>query len=51
MNVLLDTHILIWALNEDPRLSDKAKKLILDPDNTIYFSAVCFYAYCDGGHS
>ena len=43
MNVLLDTHILIWALNEDPRLSEKAKKLILDPDNTIYFSVVSIW--------
>ncbi len=40
MNLLLDTHILIWALNEDPRLSEKARELILDPDNAIYYSAV-----------
>lgn len=40
MNLLLDTHIAIWALNDDPALSDKARTLILDPDNTIYYSAV-----------
>lgn len=40
MNLLLDTHILIWALNEDPQLSEKARDLILDPDNAIYYSAV-----------
>lgn len=28
MNLLLDTHILIWALNEDQRLSEKARELI-----------------------
>ena len=33
MNLLLDTHILIWALNEDPALPETARKLILDPDN------------------
>ena len=33
MNILLDTHILIWALNEDPRLPEKAKEMILDEDN------------------
>ena len=40
MNLLLDTHILIWALNEDPRLPEKAKKLILDKDNLVYYSSV-----------
>ena len=40
MNLLLDTHIAIWALNDDPALSEKARELILDPDNTIYYSTV-----------
>ena len=40
MNLLLDTHIAVWALNDDPALSAKARELILDPDNTIYYSAV-----------
>jgi len=40
MNLLLDTHILIWTLNEDPRLSEKAKEMILDEHNTVYYSSV-----------
>ena len=40
MNLLLDTHIAIWALNDDDALSAKARELILDPDNTIYYSTV-----------
>lgn len=40
MNLLLDTHIAIWALDDSPMLSEKAKDLILDPDNTIYYSTV-----------
>ena len=40
MNLLLDTHIAIWALNDDDLLSVKARELILDPDNTIYYSTV-----------
>ena len=40
MNILLDTHIAIWALNDDPLLSQKARELILDPDNVIYYSVV-----------
>lgn len=40
MNLLLDTHILIWALNDDPRLPEKARELILDENNVIYYSTV-----------
>lgn len=40
MNILLDTHIAIWAISNHPSLSKKARKLISDPDNTIYFSSV-----------
>ena len=40
MNILLDTHILIWALNDDPRLPEKAREFILDPDNAIYYSSI-----------
>jgi len=40
VNLLLDTHIAIWALNDDPALSERARTLILDPENTIYYSAV-----------
>lgn len=40
MNLLLDTHILIWALSEDSRLPEKAREMILDPGNAIYYSTV-----------
>ena len=40
MNLLLDTHVLIWALNGDSRLPEKARDMILDENNTIYYSSV-----------
>ena len=40
MKLLLDTHILIWALNDDSRLSKKARNLILNPRNVVYYSSV-----------
>ena len=40
MNILLDTHILIWALNEDSRLPERARELILDENNAVYYSSV-----------
>lgn len=43
MNLLLDTHILIWALNGDSRLPEKARKMILDDRNAIYYSPVSIW--------
>ncbi len=40
MKILLDTHILIWALTNNLFLSDKAKEIILNADNEIYYSIV-----------
>jgi PIN domain nuclease of toxin-antitoxin system len=34
MDLLLDTHSLIWFLNGDEKLSDKAKSAIEDPTNS-----------------
>ena len=43
MNLLLDTHILIWIHTEDRRLSDKAKELLTDKANTIYYSPISIW--------
>lgn len=39
MNLLLDTHILLWAAAEPHRLSAEASTLISNTDNQLYFSA------------
>ena len=38
MKYLIDTHTLLWILTDDSRLSKKAKRLYLDPQNEILFS-------------
>ena len=38
MDLLLDTHSLIWFLNGDEKLSDKAKSMIEDPSNSKIIS-------------
>lgn len=38
MKLLLDTHILLWFVNDDPQLQDGLKDLIEDKNNTIYLS-------------
>lgn len=37
---LIDTHVFIWWITEDKRLSSKAMRLIEDDANHIYFSSV-----------
>ncbi len=36
---LLDTHVLLWWLFDDPKLSPLARQIIRSPDNTILVSA------------
>ncbi|MBP5452571.1 MAG: type II toxin-antitoxin system VapC family toxin [Treponema sp.] len=43
MKILCDTHILIWYLTGDDRLSKKARELIEDDNNFIYFSIVSIW--------
>ena len=43
MNILLDTHIAIWAMTDDKRLTKKARDIILDPANNIYYSAASVF--------
>jgi PIN domain nuclease of toxin-antitoxin system len=40
MNLLLDTHTLIWVLENNSTLTAAARKAIIDGDNTVYVSAV-----------
>lgn len=30
MKILLDTHIILWALDDNPKLSEQARDLIMD---------------------
>lgn len=40
MNLLLDTHIALWAIADSPRLPPRARELILAPGNGVWVSAV-----------
>ena len=37
--LLLDTHVLLWCLGDDPALSETARAAVLDPEATILVSA------------
>ena len=38
MRLLLDTHTLLWAVNDDPRLSEHARVLLEDTGNDSFLS-------------
>lgn len=43
MNLLLDTHLLLWAASEPKRLSAKARTLLLAPANHLVFSSASLW--------
>lgn len=43
MKFLLDTHILIWSLQDNERLSRQVRELINEADNEIYISAASIW--------
>lgn len=40
MRVLLDTHVFLWWLADDPGLRPAAREAIADPDTIVHVSAV-----------
>lgn len=40
MRILLDTHIFLWFISGDTKLSNDVRDAIRDPDNEIYLSVV-----------
>lgn len=43
MNLLLDTHVLLWAAAEPQRLSSDAQALISEESSRLYFSAASIW--------
>ena len=43
MNLLLDTHLILWSVSQSERLSAKARGLMANPDNTLVFSVVSLW--------
>lgn len=39
MNLLLDTHVALWAITDNPKLSQKARDLIQATTTTVWVSA------------
>ena len=43
MRLLLDTHVALWAIADVDRLSERARTLIADPDNTVAISSATIW--------
>lgn len=43
MKLLLDTHIILWALDDNPKLPSLARTLIMDEKNDIYYSSAAIW--------
>jgi PIN domain nuclease of toxin-antitoxin system len=43
LKVLLDTHLVLWWLMDSPSLPAEARKLIGDPETTVFLSAVSLW--------
>lgn len=41
--LLLDTHLLLWAAGEPGKLTTQARETLIDPNNTLVFSAVSIW--------
>lgn len=39
MNYLLDSHVLLWWLEDDPRIGPSVRKCLADPVNRVFVSA------------
>ncbi len=39
MNILLDTHVALWAITDSPKLPKKARELIESPKSSVWISA------------
>ena len=43
MKLLLDTHVLLWALEDSPRLPFNIRDMIINESNEIYVSAISLW--------
>ena len=43
MNLLLDTHVALWAITDHPKLSQKARDLIQSPKTSVWVSVASIW--------
>lgn len=43
MKLLLDTHVILWALQDSPHLPSRIREMICDENNEIYVSVISLW--------
>ena len=43
MRYLLDTHVMLWFLEDSNELSEKSKKLLINGENELFWSSASFW--------
>ena len=43
MNLLLDTHVALWAITDSPKLPSKARELIASPKTNVWISSASIW--------
>ena len=46
MNYLLDTHTLLWAIQETKKLSSRVTDVLTSKENVIYVSVINYWEIC-----
>ncbi|PXX23119.1 MULTISPECIES: type II toxin-antitoxin system VapC family toxin [Burkholderia] len=49
MRLLLDTHVYLWSVLDDPKLSQRARKLIMEADEVFVSAATIWEASIKAG--
>jgi PIN domain nuclease of toxin-antitoxin system len=39
VRILLDTHVFLWAITDDPHLSERVRRIFVDSESTVLLSA------------
>jgi PIN domain nuclease of toxin-antitoxin system len=47
LDLLIDTHALVWVVQGNPRMSSAVREAIIDPENRLYVSAVTAWEFAD----
>ena len=50
MKILLDTHVIIWSLTDDPRLTEEARLIISNKNNIVCYSLVSMWEIAIKNH-
>jgi PIN domain nuclease of toxin-antitoxin system len=46
MKLLLDTHVFLWLILNDPKLTEDIRVLLRDPSNEVYLSVISVWEAC-----